>query len=66
MKKTFPYSINHHLPFLLLILLISIATQAAETLLSPNGKYQFTFSHKDGKLMYSLDYANKQVWKKEG
>ena len=61
MKKTFPYRINHHLPFLLLMLLISIATQAAETLLSPNGKYQFVFSQKDGKLTYRLDYAGKQV-----
>ena len=32
-----------------------------EVLSSPNGKYQFVFSQKDGKLMYSLDYANKPV-----
>ena len=61
MKKTFPYSIKQRLPFLLLMLLISIATQAAETLLSPNGKYQFTFSQKNGKLIYSLDYAHQTV-----
>ena len=61
MKKTCTYSINRRLPFLLLMLLISIATQAAETLLSPNGKYQFTFSQKNGKLIYSLDYAHQTV-----
>nr|WP_293533691.1 glycoside hydrolase family 97 protein [Prevotella sp.] len=32
-----------------------------EVLSSPNSKYQFVFSQKDGKLMYSLDYANKPV-----
>lgn len=28
---------------------------------SPNGKYQFVFSQKDGKLTYRLDYADKKV-----
>lgn len=61
MKKTFPYSIKLRLPFLLMLLFMTAATQAGEVLSSPNGKYQFVFSQKDGKLMYSLDYANKPV-----
>lgn len=59
--KTISYSINRRLPFLLLMLIVAVAAQAVETLQSPNGKYQFTFSQKDGKLMYSLDYAGKPV-----
>lgn len=59
--KTFLYSINHRLPFLLLMLLVATVAGAVETLQSPNGKYHFTFSQKEGKLMYSLDYANKPV-----
>ncbi len=59
--KTFPLNINHRLPFLLLTLLVATVAGAVETLQSPNGKYQFTFSQKEGKLMYSLDYANKPV-----
>lgn len=59
--KTFLYSINHRLPLLLLILLVATVAGAVETLQSPNGKYHFTFSQKEGKLMYSLDYANKPV-----
>jgi alpha-glucosidase len=59
--KTFPLNINHRLPFLLLMMLVATVAGAVETLQSPNGKYQFTFSQKEGKLMYSLDYANKPV-----
>lgn len=59
--KTFPLNINHRLPFLLLMLLVATVAGAVETLQSPNGKYQFTFSQKDGKLTYRLDYAGKQV-----
>ena len=59
--KTFPLNINHRLPFLLLMLLVATVAGAVETLQSPNGKYQFTFSQKESKLMYSLDYAGKQV-----
>ena len=59
--KTFPLNINRRLPFLLLLLIIATMAGAVETLQSPNGKYQFTFSQKEGKLMYSLDYANKPV-----
>ena len=59
--KTFPLNINHRLPFLLLMLLVATVAGAVETLQSPNGKYQFVFSQKDGKLTYRLDYAGKQV-----
>lgn len=59
--KTFPMNINHRLPFLLLMLLVATVAGAVETLQSPNGKYQFVFSQKDGKLTYRLDYAGKQV-----
>ena len=59
--KTFPLNINRRLPFLLLLLIIATVAGAVETLQSPNGKYQFTFSQKEGKLMYSLNYANKPV-----
>ena len=59
--KTFPLNINRRLPLLLLTLLVATVAGAVETLQSPNGKYQFTFSQKEGKLMYSLDYANKPV-----
>lgn len=61
MKKTFPYSIKLRLSFLLMLLIMTAATQAAEVLFSPNSKYQFVFSQKDGKLTYRLDYAGKQV-----
>lgn len=61
MKKTFPYSIKLRLPFLLMLLFMTAATQAAKVLSSPNSKYQFVFSQKDGKLTYRLDYAGKQV-----
>lgn len=61
MKKTFPYSIKLRLPFLLMLLFMTAAIQAAEVLSSPNSKYQFVFSQKDGKLTYRLDYAGKQV-----
>ena len=61
MKKTFPYSIKLRLPFLLMLLFMTAATQAGEVLSSPNSKYQFVFSQKEGKLTYRLDYAGKQV-----
>ena len=61
MKKTFPYSIKLRLPFLLMLLFMTAATQAGEVLSSPNSKYQFVFSQKDGKLTYRLDYADKKV-----
>ena len=61
MKKTFPYSIKLRLSFLLMLLIMTAAAQAAEVLSSPNGKYQFVFSQKEGKLTYRLDYADKKV-----
>lgn len=61
MKKTFPYSIKLRLPFLLMLLFMTAATQAGEVLSSPNSKYQFVFSQKEGKLTYRLDYADKKV-----
>lgn len=60
-KKVLYMTFAARLLILLLMLLASIVVQAAETLLSPNGKYLFAFSQKDGKLMYSLSYANKPV-----
>lgn len=61
MKKTFPYSIKLRLFFLLMLLIMTAATQAAEVLSSPKGKYQFVFSQKNGKLTYRLDYVGKHV-----
>ncbi len=43
------------------LLMISMMTYATELLQSPNGKYNFTFEQKDGKLTYCLDYAGKQI-----
>lgn len=40
---------------------VSMTVMAHEVLLSPNGKYKFTFSQDDGKLSYQLDYDGKQV-----
>lgn len=40
---------------------VAIVGYAAETLQSPDGKYNFVFEQKDGRLTYHLDYANKQV-----
>ena len=40
---------------------VAIVGYAAETLQSPDGKYNFVFEQKDGRLTYRLDYAAKQV-----
>ena len=40
---------------------VAIVGYAAETLQSPDGKYHFVFDQKDGRLIYHLDYAAKQV-----
>lgn len=40
---------------------VAIVGYAAETLQSPDGKYNFVFEQKDGRLTYHLDYAAKQV-----
>lgn len=40
---------------------IAVVGNAAEALQSPDGKYNFVFEQKDGRLIYHLDYAGKQV-----
>lgn len=45
----------------ILFLAIAVAGNAAETLQSPDSKYNFVFEQKDGRLIYHLDYAAKQV-----
>lgn len=45
----------------ILFLAIAVAGNAAETLQSPDSKYNFFFEQKDGRLVYHLDYAGKQV-----
>ena len=54
------YSIIFRWGFVCLLSMVTLVMKG-EVLSSPNGKYQFVFSQKDGKLMYSLDYANKRV-----
>ena len=43
------------------VFMATLTVHAQESLQSPNSKYQFTFSQKNGKLMYSLNYANKPI-----
>ena len=47
--------------FLLLLLNATLQAKAQQILQSPDGKYNFSFEQKDGKLTYHLDYAGKQV-----
>ena len=47
--------------FLFLIWGVVAQVYALQTLQSPNGKYNFVFEQKDGRLTYRLDYAAKQV-----
>ena len=54
------YSIIFRWGFVCLLSMVTLVMKG-EVLSSPNGKYQFVFSQKDGKLMYSLDYAGKPV-----
>ena len=42
-------------------MVILALTNQAQTLQSPDGKYQFNFTQKDGRLTYSLNYASKLV-----
>ena len=42
-------------------MVILALTNQAQTLQSPDGKYQFNFTLKEGRLTYSLNYASKQV-----
>lgn len=43
------------------LILVFVSAHAAETLQSPDGKYHFVFEQKDGRLIYHLNYAGKQV-----
>lgn len=47
--------------FLFLIWGVVEQVYAQQTLQSPNSKYNFVFEQKDGRLIYHLDYAAKQV-----
>ena len=47
--------------FLFLIWGVVAQVYALQTLQSPDGKYNFVFEQKDGRLIYHLDYAAKQV-----
>ena len=47
--------------FLFLIWGVVAQVYALQTLQSPDGKYNFVFEQKDGRLTYHLDYAAKQV-----
>lgn len=50
------------LAFMLCICItISVTANAEETLLSPDGKFCFIFSSKDGRLSYQLNYHDKVV-----
>ena len=54
------YSIILRWGFVCLLSMVALVMKG-EVLSSPNGKYQFVFSQKDGKLTYRLDYAGKKV-----
>lgn len=54
------YSIIFRWGFVCLLSMVTLVMKG-EVLSSPNGKYQFVFSQKDGKLTYRLYYAGKQV-----
>ncbi len=54
------YSIIFRWGFVCLLSMVALVMKG-EVLSSPNSKYQFVFSQKDGKLTYRLDYAGKQV-----
>lgn len=50
--------------FLFLIWGVVEQVYPQQALQSPDGKYNFVFEQKDGRLTYRLDYANKQVIEK--
>lgn len=54
------YSIIFRWGFVCLLSMVTLVMKG-EVLSSPNSKYQFVFSQKEGKLTYRLDYAGKQV-----
>ena len=45
----------------ILMIFALVSAHAAETLQSPDGKYHFVFEQKGGRLVYHLNYADKQV-----
>lgn len=47
--------------YIIFLIFAFASAHAAETLQSPDGKYNFVFEQKDGRLTYHLDYADKQV-----
>ena len=47
--------------FIIFLIFTFASAHAAETLQSPDGKYHFFFEQKDGRLVYHLNYAGKQV-----
>lgn len=47
--------------FIIFLIFTFASAHAAETLQSPDGKYHFVFEQKDGRLVYHLNYAGKQV-----
>lgn len=54
------YSIIFRWGFVCLLSMVALVMKG-EVLSSPNGKYQFVFSQKNGKLTYRLDYVGKHV-----
>lgn len=54
------YSIIFRWGFVCLLSMVALVMKG-EVLSSPNGKYQFVFSQKAGKLTYRLDYVGKHV-----
>ena len=58
MRKQYP--IIFRWGFVCLLSMVTLVMKG-EVLSSPNSKYQFVFSQKDGKLTYRLDYAGKPV-----
>lgn len=54
------YSIIFRWGFVCLLSMVALVMKG-EVLSSPNSKYQFVFSQKDGKLTYRLDYVGKHV-----
>ena len=55
------YSIVLRSGFICLLGMMALVMKGQEVLSSPDGKYQFVFSQKSGKLTYRLDYAHKSV-----
>lgn len=61
MEKERKYYTNEEFFIAILFWAVAIVGYAAENLHSPDGKYNFVFEQKDGKLNDHLDYAGKKV-----